>query len=233
MAKLTAPVKMGLLLISTYGFEGVSNQFKPQALATQLLLRDYLYFTNIALFYTLFAVILGLLRRYNKQAAAVHRFSVVTALVLEIIVTVSFWILFSINPALVKNKPPQPDAVLRVSPIEEIPKHLLPTIILLIEQRGLYVSRGWSHRIFFISFCFIYYLVSEMYYRLKQAFLYPFFKFFNGTQRFLFFCAMAAIALLIYEASMIAKTEPSSSHKKQRRPRKRTAAHARNVNKLK
>lgn len=206
IAFLIFPIKLILLGISVYALDPISSRIHktPTSLATDI--REYLYFTNISLVYTIFSVFLGFFHKFNKKISKIYKFCVATALVLEFIVTITFWILYAINPALVKNKS---DFIGTEGPsmIRELPKHLVPTAILILEQTDLYFSRKWCHRLFFIAFCFIYYIISEVYTLLTAKFLYPFFKYFTDFQRFIFFSFMTVFALLLYELFMVFKAK--------------------------
>lgn len=217
---------MILLLISTYSIEGVANRFRSPEYARAVALREYLYFTNIALLYTIFSVFVGYLSTYSKNIALLYSFSVVTAFILEIIVTLTFWALYLVDPSLVKNKS---DLAGFNGPsiTREIPKHALPALILLMEQYGLEIEKHWSHRAFFIGFSLSYYLISEVYTKRAGLYLYPFFKYFSVLQRFMFFCSIALLTLFVYEIFMIIKKRLSAIKRKIKEKRKGSRRQAR------
>ncbi|KAI5169985.1 hypothetical protein PAEPH01_1151 [Pancytospora epiphaga] len=193
-----APVKLICLAISAYSLDVVTYTAKSASEAKAIEIRGYLYFTNISLLYTLFTVFMGMLSKLNKPFHTIHAFSVATALILEFIVTITFWPLFLINPMLIKNKS---DLIEMGGPsyIGELPKHAFPALILLIEQAELQITKQWSHRFFFLGFSVMYYIASETYTAKLGLYLYPFLKNLSALSRLIFFSAISLVALCMYE----------------------------------
>jgi len=193
--------KFLLLSVSVYSFEPLSNNFKPQISRIQYTKDDFLFFTNISLFYTTFCVIVGFLKQLAPTLNKLHRFLLPTSIVLEMMVTTFFWILFLINPSLVK-KDFNKSGFSLLSLYTEFPKHLFPLLILMIEQAGMKLERMWTHKLFFIGFGIFYGSLSEILIISESNYLYPFFKKFSFKGRILFFVASILINFFFYEVLM-------------------------------
>ncbi|KAI5147999.1 hypothetical protein ENBRE01_0059 [Enteropsectra breve] len=196
LIKLFFPVKLVLITMSSLSFiTTMSTATYSNDLG--VMLKEYFFFTNIALCYTILVVALGLVGMMWKQTQRIYRFTLSTAIVLEIMVTITFWILYLIDP---KHVIEDHDSNSRL--IGEFPKHVFPLVILLIEQRGISLAKSGYHRLFIVVFVTIYYLLSELYLHISSGFLYPFFKVFSPLHRVLFFCFMCISALGAYETWM-------------------------------
>lgn len=196
--------KIMLLSVSVYSFEPLSNKFKPEISRVQCTKNDFLYFTNISLFYTAFCVAIGFLTYYFPALESLHKFVLPTSIVLEITVTILFWGLFFINPGLVKaGATANKISILRL--YTEFPKHLFPLITLLIEQSGLKLQRSWQHRLFLILFGIFYGSLSEALIFHESNYLYPFFRVFTFKGRAAIFILSILINILFYEFVMYFK----------------------------
>jgi len=174
--------------------EKTRSQIPENLFSSLMVIRPYLYFTNIALVYTLFCIFLGFMSSKIKRLNPIYEFTLVTAIVLESMVSFCFWILYSIDPGLVKEKWALPTSFIR-----ECPKHLFPLITLLIEQRNKQFLKSMGHRYFIMIFCVFYYFVIELYSHYSKDFIYPFLKAINIFGRSAVFSGFILIALLIYE----------------------------------
>lgn len=201
-SRLALPIKLVLLVIATAGLDVVSKRFKVDGAVGESDVREYLYFTNISLIYTFFCVFLGFFHKFSRRVTRVYYFAVSTAFVLELLVTVTFWILFTINPALVKNDMETGVRNGRPSILQELPKHGIPTVMLLLEHREIPFRKRMAHRIFLGVFCVLYYLVCEIYSYYSGETIYPFLKYFTWLQRVVFFVGMACIGLFVYDSSI-------------------------------
>lgn len=167
-------------------------------------IKDLLFFTHIGLFYTIFCILTGLFKDSNKTIQMVYEFVLATSVVLEIIITALFWTLFYINPGFVKDEYMK-NKTLKVKYLVEMPKHLFPLVILVLELSHLQLHRSPSHKIFFIFFCTSYCLLLEIYFLCTKTFLYPFLGLMNLFCRLGFFVVMGFASLIIYELLMFVK----------------------------
>lgn len=157
---------------------------------------------------------LGIFKDIDHKIKRLYDFILPTCITLEIMVTVSFWILFLINPYLVKSDYIPNTTIFGYS--YEFPKHLFPLLILLIEQTGLSIERSWSHHLFLICFGFVYGALNESLIIYDQTYLYPFFKKIAFCYRLCFFLASTLINIFFYEIIMYFKVkelEKMTKHK--------------------
>lgn len=197
-------IKFLLLFIAISDLEGVSALLKRDTKEALGTFKDYLHFTNISLYYTIFCVVVGLLHSSGLIKTSVRNFFMVTALVLEAMVTVLFWCLFFLNPRLVCHKYSEGKSLI-AKYMKECPKHLCPFVVMLIEQYGIPLEKKKVHRLFLLQFCIGYYLVAELYFKLKKDHLYPFLDSLGILARMCFFGMACLVSFLLYEACMFYK----------------------------
>ncbi|KAI4291958.1 hypothetical protein PAPHI01_1240 [Pancytospora philotis] len=214
-SRLLLPIKAVCFMFSVYSVDVIANPFKSAAYARAVEIREYLYFTNIGLLYTIFAVTVGWVANTSKFIKEAHSFSVATCLILEILVALIFWTLFLIDPFLVKNRSDFVGGA-RPSIINELPKHAFPLVILLIEKSATKISKCWKHRAFLLGFGIAYYAASEGFIAAEQMYLYPFLRKISPFQRFQLFAALSSFSVLVYE--LLFAYEPKAAAAKKSLP---------------
>ncbi|KAH9411754.1 hypothetical protein HK407_03g05040 [Ordospora pajunii] len=113
----------------------------------------FIYLTNISLYLTIASVVLGYAIRALKTTSAhiclLYKDMLAVSFSIEGVVTSMFWTLCAINPMLLRSK-----ALLSkersISLTTDICQHLLPFVLLLVEQTGtvLVKRRGCMYAIF-------------------------------------------------------------------------------------
>lgn len=194
--------KILLSIISISSFEPLSNSFRSEVNRIPYTKNEFLHFTSISLFYTIFCVFVGLVKDWNPVLDQLHKFILPTSIVLEMMVTLLFWSLFLTNPSLVKCASFRGARDIVPYYSNEFPKHLFPLIILLMEQSGMDLRRAWKHRIFLIFFSIAYFVLAEALIICESNYLYPFLRYFTFRGRVLFFVAATIASILFYEAWM-------------------------------
>lgn len=206
MNRFTATVKLVLLAISVYTFEPVANCFSQSSQDSAFSLKEMLYFSNISLTYTFICIIIGHFNKKSLKLKSLYSFILPTAFVLESMVTILFWVLYFIDPKLVKHNVNLSSGFI-VSSLREVPKHLSPLIMLFIEQSRTKIRKSWSHRIFLISFAIVYFAIIELHFILCGQHLYPFFRFLTFFSKILIMLATSFISIFIYEFWLRKKLE--------------------------
>lgn len=193
-------------LTIVFGFNVIAGNLKLINNLEQVELRDFFFLSNIALSLTICTVIFGLMKCFSRILNVTHTFISTITLILETIVTLNFWILFLINPKLVKNNLDSSTITL-CSVLKEFPKHLLPFIILIMEQRGKQVKKSNLHIVFFFLFTLCYFILNETYTAFTSDFLYPFFKKITFFERSLLFIIMFGISVVFYQVFLCFKRQ--------------------------
>ena len=172
---------------------------------------DFLYFTNISLYLTLLTVVIGIIYRYKKSFSSIYNVLLPMALSLEIIVTIMFWSLYMIDPALIKNK----NSLLpgyETPIITELGQHLFPVILLSINQRQMKIIYHKFQTLAFITLLIIWYTVVTIIAHQRGKYIYRFMSEIKNDQtRFALFCLFIAIAYLIHRTYIKIKARSSSS----------------------
>lgn len=207
--KLT--VKLILLTISAYTFEPIANCFNLNSQDSPFDLKEMLYFSNISLTYTFVCIIIGYFNKRSLKLKKLYNFILPTAFVFESMVTILFWVLYFINPKLVKHNVNLSSGFI-VSSLKEVPKHLSPLIILCIEQTRTKTRKSWCHRIFLISFGIIYFAIIELDFIFSGKYLYPFFKYLSLFSKILIMLTTSFISIFIYEFCVRKKIENSKKY---------------------
>lgn len=198
MSRILTPVKIICLMISVLSIESIPNGIKNPTSLRAIEIREFLYFTNIGLLFTVFTVVAGLLPRKNKLIVSIYKFSVPVCFILEILITLIFWPLFLKDPFLVKHRSDfAPGARPRI--LDELPKHGFPALILLIEQLSINIEKCWRDRAFLFLFGMCYFMMSEVFTQIQRIYLYPFLGTISRFQRFMLFAFISAIGILLYE----------------------------------
>lgn len=202
------PIKFLFVIISIYSFDPVKNQFRPleERVVDQ---NEYFYFTNISLILTIISVLIGIIRfqfTNNRIFNEIYQILAPIVIVLETCVTLLFWSLFLIDPALVKNDYNNSSVGGVSEYISELPKHAFPIIILILDQMGNQFKRIWFHRLFLISFCIIYGIFCEILI-LNEIYLYPVFKMLSFSVRIGLFAIVGLMFLVFYECLMYFKSK--------------------------
>lgn len=202
-------VKILLSIISISSFKPLTKVIRGnQEILSK---NEYFYFTNLGLFLTITCVVIGLIKSFfaqNNILKKFYSFLIPISIVLEICVTIVFWLIFFIDPKLVKEDYCNLDGKIDLySYFSEFPKHLFPLIILILEQSGIVFKRDLNHRIFFIVFSICYCSFSEFLIRKHKNYLYPFFKKMNFLGRLTIFSIISICCILFYEILMHFKAE--------------------------
>jgi hypothetical protein len=169
---------------------------------------QWLYFTILSVYLTLLTVSIGFIFRltkvyfiqYNSKIFSFYNNLLPMAITFEIIVTITFWSLYLIDPELIVNKnnliPGNETPFL-----EEMGKHAVPIILLLLDQMDVKVIYSSYQNIIQLGFGLIYYGVITVFAKRKGTYLYPFLNLINGEfLRFILFCCFLP---LIYGINQI------------------------------
>lgn len=196
-------IKSLMLISAIKDIEFISNLYKPGKMKLEFRKNEFFFFTNISLFYTVFCIFTGYLKTKISLFNEIYLFSLITAFILELLVVFMFWPLFFIDPSLVKARIPKNKNKLKMC-FDEFPKHLFPLLVLLIEIQGINIEKRSSHKLFFIVFSTIYFLISEALIVYDDIYLYPLFRKLNTVGRGILFFLVLVISILVYEISIFA-----------------------------
>ncbi len=200
------------IIVITCGYDIIAKKLNIKKEETIIELKDFFFFTNIALTYTIICIFIGMCKRFNPLLNCIHLFISITGFILEILVTISFWILYFIDPKLVKGDFEHNNITCSLV-IQEFPKHLIPLILLFLENLNIKHRRSFYHFMFFLFFSFIYFLINEIYAICKLDFLYPFLNYFSPLQRFCFFLLMFGLSISSYIIVLFIKNRENIKEK--------------------
>lgn len=159
-----------------------------------------LQLTNLAQYLTIFTLFTGHLTKTEiLKSQTLYKDSLVVAFCLEGIVTTMFWSLMAINPRLVKG-PVAANPEDRPSLLTEVSLHLLPFVLLLLEQRGVQLEFRMRHILYIAVFTAAYFLFLWHNSIKNGNWEYPFIDEMDMPYRVLFFVAAVPVALVFYSA---------------------------------
>lgn len=160
----------------------------------------YIYLTNICLYLTVLCLIMGYMVRYKEMSFIknIYKHSVTVMLPLNGLVSILFWVLYSIDPTLLRDKDLHDQGV-RISVFTDLCVHLFPFLSLIIEIRGLKVNRQRSHLIFYGYFTILYYILCLYFSTLNGIWVYPIMGKIDTFYRVVLFGVSTLIALGLYE----------------------------------
>lgn len=151
---------------------GIADHKLPQHLASEqapsIICRS-VYLTNIGLFLTFSTLFLGLLitivsfaelETLHKKLNNIYIFVSAKNIGIETIVTIGFWLLYSINPSLVVN-PKLYNTKYRDSFIKQLSMHFFPLCLALREGWIANPKNRFFNHIEFFVFAFFYYCFSK------------------------------------------------------------------------
>lgn len=172
MKFLNLVTKLILFLISLYSvtpYVRNVNQLNYIHLYSNM---EWLYFTHISLYLSLFTVTVGFIHRFYKNLFPLYNTLIPIAMSFEFIVTFTFWILYAIDPALILNKfsliPGNENPF-----IQELGQHLFPLVLLVVDQVGIDVKSTWFLFPLQILLLLVWLLVIKMVGDVKGKFIYP------------------------------------------------------------
>ncbi|KAK6089932.1 hypothetical protein P3W45_001135 [Vairimorpha bombi] len=161
----------------------------------------YIYLTNICLYLTVLCLIMGYMVRYKEMSFIknIYKHSITVMLPLNGLVSILFWVLYSIDPTLLRDKDLYCQGV-RISLFTDLCVHLFPFLSLINEIRGLKITRHRSHLKFYVYFTILYYIVCLYFSKLNGIWVYPIMGKINTFYRVFLFGVSTLIALGLYEA---------------------------------
>ncbi|WUR04785.1 FAR-17a/AIG1-like protein [Vairimorpha necatrix] len=163
----------------------------------------YIFLTNICLYLTVICLLTGIIvRNYKyKELTKFYKHNVSVLLPLNALVTILFWVLYLIDPTLIRDKSFFEQGI-KISLFTDICVHLFPFISLFLESKKLILKRSNIHLTFYIVFTFSYYLLCFYYKNLNQEWVYPILGKISTFYRLTLFGFSALLAMGIYELSM-------------------------------
>lgn len=163
----------------------------------------YIYLTNISLYLTVGTLCLGIFVRYFKYPRLLPTYvNLVSVLLpLELLVTILFWVLFLVDPTLVRDKDLY-DKGVRVDLLSDLSMHLFPFVALVLEQYDVEFIRELSHVIFFSVFCVVYFLLCLVFSKVNGFWVYPILDKLSMAGRILLFGFSNVLILAFYELFM-------------------------------
>jgi FAR-17a/AIG1-like protein len=198
---LLSIIKNVMFSTAIFKIELISNVFASESKKEQFGIRESLYLTNLSLFYMIFTVVAGAVHRMSKRMKSYYLFALSTAVVLEAIVVVQFWGLYLKDPRLVKPKSCFENGQ-RLSAIDELPKHLFPLLILILEKRAIRIKKSMSHRLFLLTVTIVYFSILKIYNIVTDDYLYPFLELLSYPKTFMFHLFSLLICFGFYECWM-------------------------------
>lgn len=159
-----------------------------------------LYLTNLSLYLTILTLVLSyMVKRFGmKRLNCLYRDVLALSFSLEGIVTSLFWALISIDPVLVKNKELY-DKGVRVSLLTEVSQHVVPIVLLAIDQGDVKLRKRRQCIYSIFVFSLLYFLSIWLYStRSGGRWVYPVLNKMNMACRILFVTTAAVIGSLFY-----------------------------------
>lgn len=203
--------KIGLFLACLYSTTPYSANPKQKAIEHLYSDIKWLYFTNVALYLTIATVVVGAVYRYREDIFPVYNVMLPMAISFEVIVTIMFWGLYSIDPKLIVNK----NSLIpgNETPwIQELGLHLFPLILLIVDQIGVRIVYHKMQTVTQMSALLLWYLVVNIVAHRRGKFIYPFMNIIdNNIYRFILMCIFMPCAYGIHKSYMAIKTRFAST----------------------
>jgi hypothetical protein len=192
-------VKMCLLILCVYATTEYAHPPESNELARKMAGANHIYLTHLGLYITIMTLSLSYCVRYlsMENLREIYRDSLSVAIPLEGFVVTVFWILHFINPTLLKNKELYCAGV-RTPLMTEISLHLVPFILLLIDQNDVNLYYKTSHCMMLVGGAAGYFFVSYYFFLLNKCWAYPFLDPMPMPLRISVVAGLTAIVTLYY-----------------------------------
>ncbi|ADM11239.1 uncharacterized protein Eint_030950 [Encephalitozoon intestinalis ATCC 50506] len=147
----------------------------------------FVYLTVLSLYLTIITTVIGYLTRtkVGKSLETTYKDLLALSFSLEGIVTLLFWILYFINPTLLKSRKLYSEGI-QESLLTELSQHLFPLLLLLICQIDVRLKKRKRCISFVFGFGILYFLETWYFYTVDGKWPYPIFKKMNTIGRILF-----------------------------------------------
>lgn len=159
-----------------------------------------IYLTNLSLYLTILAVLVGYLVKFAdaRRLSCVYRDLLALSFSLEGVVTSMFWTLMSIDPTLVKNKKLHEEGI-ATSFVTEIAQHLAPLLLLSVDQVCVKLRKKRQCIYSIIGFSTLYFLAIWFFATKNDGkWVYPILNKVNMFPRILFVSLGTCIGICFY-----------------------------------
>ncbi|CAD26249.1 hypothetical protein [Encephalitozoon cuniculi GB-M1] len=187
-----------LLILCIYATTDYAYPKEWADLANKLAGGNHIYFTRLSLYMTIMTLVLSYCVKYFGVSSIreVYRDSLSIALPMEGLVTTVFWILNTIDPTLLKDRELYMAGV-RTPLVSELSLHLLPLVLLLIDQVGVNIYERKRHYWVFGFFGVIYFGIIHHFQRINNSWVYPFLGYVLLPMRIIL-AAVATLLVMVY-----------------------------------
>lgn len=159
----------------------------------------FLFLTNLSLYLTIVAVLVGYVVRIAgaRRLECVCKDMLAVAFSLEGVVTALFWMLMLIDPMLVKNKEFY-EKGLRIGIVKELSLHLFPLLLLTVDQADVRLRRRMQCIWMIFAFGVLYFMHIWFHAMRNSTWVYPIFDKMNMPYRMLFIFMAACVSTMFY-----------------------------------
>jgi hypothetical protein len=201
VARLTKEVlKACLLILCIYATTEYAHPPESNELTKRMAGANHIYLTHLGLYMTIMTLLLSYSVRHLGlgNLKEVYRDSLSLAIPLEGFVVTAFWALHLIDPTLLRNKELYYAGV-RTPFVTEISLHLLPFILLLIDQSDVNLYHKRTHYMLLMGGAAGYFFVSYYFFLLNKCWAYPFLDDMPMALRMVVLTGLTAIVILYYK----------------------------------
>jgi len=156
----------------------------------------FMYLTNMFLVLSVLTVLLGISNRKFSNLTRLYKTSLALMLCFQFIIVAFFWIPFLINQNYFNINQDGRQGFYML--VYELPKHVFPLVMVLIEQLKVDISFSVYHLIMLFSILAVMALISELVIYHRSFFIYPAFKKFGFALRIGIYTLGVFLGFLVY-----------------------------------
>lgn len=194
-------LKITLLSLCIYAATDYAHPPEANELAKSLAGNNFLYLTHWGLYLTIFTIIVG----YTANSLSNHKLLLIyknllsITIPVEIFIVTAYWGLYFIDPMLVRNRDLYIAGV-RTSTLTDISLHLVPLILLIVDQTSIQIEEQNFHYFILSIVGFFYFAFSYYYSTINGSWPYPFLDDLSTKNRSIFIVVFIFIILVYYKA---------------------------------